>query len=131
MDPKIRQLLNQLPPKPSRSKLEPHLELIRELRQRRLTWGEIAQFLANNLNLTVAPSTIYAFMHARSRRHRQSAPTVPPAHDRTVSALPNEVVVRMQAIKNRAAPARQSQPDKPRFEYVEGQPLTLIPDRKD
>jgi hypothetical protein len=72
MDPKIRQLLNQLPPKPFRSKLEAHLELIRELRQRRLTWGEVAQFLANNLNLTVAPSTIYAFMHARVRRHRLS-----------------------------------------------------------
>ena len=95
MEPKIRQLLNQLPPKPFRSKLEPHLELIRELRQRRLTWDEIAQFLASNLNLTVAPSTVYAFMHARTRRYRLSvaatsgtSPTSPLARTSQVASRP-------------------------------------------
>ena len=95
MEPKIRQLLNQLPPKPFRSKLEPHLELIRELRQRRLTWDEIAQFLASNLNLTVAPSTVYAFMHARARRYRLSVaansgtrPTSPLARTSQVASRP-------------------------------------------
>src|SRR5262249_5461808 len=68
MHQQIRQLLNQLPPKPFRSKLEPHLDLIRELRQKRLTYEDISEFLAQNLNLTVAPSTIYAFMHVRARR---------------------------------------------------------------
>jgi len=103
MEPKIRQLLNQLPSKPYRSKLEPHLELIRELRQRRLTWDEVAQFLASNLNLTVAPSTIYAFMHARARRYRLSvaatsgtnlasplAPTPRPASGPVTSIAPTK-----------------------------------------
>ena len=72
MDPTIRELVNQLSPKPFRSKLEPHLDLIRELRQKRLTYEEIAQFLADNLKLTVAPSTIHAFLHVPARRYRLS-----------------------------------------------------------
>ncbi len=76
MDPKTRQLLNELPPKPFRSKLEPHLDLIRELRQRRRTYEEIAHFLRDNLGLAVAPSTIHAFLHARVRRCRLSASAI-------------------------------------------------------
>jgi IS30 family transposase len=132
MDQKIRQLLNQLSPKPSRSKLEPHLDIIRELRQKRLTYEEIAQFLAENLNLTVAPSTIYAFMHVRARRCQQSAAAAPPTNDQNPPpARPNDVAAHIQAVKKRVALSLQSQPEKPRFEYVEGQPLTLLPDRKD
>jgi hypothetical protein len=77
MDSKIRQLIDQIPSKPFRSKLQPHLDLIRELRQKRQTYKEISRFLIEHLNLTVAPSTIYAFMHARSRRahfQTQAAP---------------------------------------------------------
>jgi IS30 family transposase len=132
MDQKIRQLVNQLPPKPFRSKLEPHLDLIRELRQKRLTYEEIAQFLAEHLNLTVAPSTIYAFIHVRARHCRQAATAVPPAHDQSPPPTSTgDVAAQIQALKNRTALYRQSQTEKPRFEYVEGQPLTLIPDRKD
>jgi len=132
MDPKIRQLLNQLPPKPFRSKLEPHFDLIRELRKKRLTYDEIAQFLAGNLNLAVAPSTIYAFMHARARRRDQSNPPLPdPSDPIGQSPEATEVAARIQAVRERAARARLPAPAKPRFEYVEGQPLTLLPDRKD
>jgi len=132
MDQKIRQLVNQLPPKPFRSKLEPHLDLIRELRQKRLTYEEIAHFLAENLNLTVAPSTIYAFMHVRARSCRQSATAVPLVHDQSPPpGSAGDIAAHIQAIKDRSALSRQSQSEKPRFEYVEGQPLTLLPDRKD
>jgi IS30 family transposase len=71
MDEKIRTLIEQTPEKPPRSKLEPHEDLIRELRRKRCTYQEIAQFFAEHLNLKVAPSTIYAFVRVRARRARR------------------------------------------------------------
>ena len=51
MDAKLQELLDGLPPKGPRSRLEPHLELIREMRKRGRSYREIAQFLAANFNL--------------------------------------------------------------------------------
>ncbi len=55
MDQTIRRLLDELPSKPFRSKLEPHRELIRELRRRRRSYQEIAQFFGAKLHIHVAP----------------------------------------------------------------------------
>ena len=66
MDQNIRQLCDALPSKPFRSKLEPHRELIRELRRKRHTYQDIARFFGSHLSLRVAPSTIHNFLKARS-----------------------------------------------------------------
>lgn len=48
-----------LPAKPPRSKLEPHRELIRELRRKGRTYREVAALFRERLGLQVAPSTLH------------------------------------------------------------------------
>lgn len=54
--------------KPFQSKLRPHLEFIRECRAQELSYPRIAVELRTRFGLSVAPSTIFAFVKVRSRR---------------------------------------------------------------
>ena len=137
MDEKLRALLDQMPEKPPRSKLEPHVEVIRALRRKGRTYQEIAQFFSEHLNLTVAASTIHAFVQVRARR-RQRRPQVelPPATApgvETVLAATDDVAAgaeekrvreHIEALKRRLPPEK---PQTPRFEYNENEPLALVP----
>ena len=72
-DPKV--LLDQLPHRHARSKLEPYSVLIRGLRQKRYTYQEIADTLGQHYNLRVDPSTVFDFC----KRHRKEPqPQLPP-----------------------------------------------------
>jgi hypothetical protein len=135
MDEKLRALLDQMPQKPPRSKLEPHIEVIRELRRRGQTYQEIAQFFAEHLNLTVSASTIHYFVRLRARRRQKPqpielpppeiAPTVP-----TGEAVPHaesDMRERIEALKQRR-PSEKA--ERSRFEYNENEPLQLIPGTK-
>ena len=51
-----------------RSKLEPYAQLIRGLRQRRWTYGQIAATLHTQFGVLMAPSTVFAFVKVRARR---------------------------------------------------------------
>jgi len=132
MDEKLRALMDQTPEKPPRSKLDPHEDVIRELRRRGRTYQEIAQFFAEHLNMTVAPSTIYAFIRVRARRRQRLPIELPPANIETEQAASNrghlgsedDVKERIAALKRRRPP---KEPQKPRFEYDENEPLRLIP----
>jgi len=139
MDEKLRTLLDQIPEKPPRSKLEPHLEVIRELRRKGRTYQEIAQFFGEHLNVTVAASTIHAFVQVRARR-RQPRPQIelPPATAAGIETAPAadggvaagteaDVMERIEALKRRRTPGN---PQKPRFEYNESEPLQLVPGTK-
>jgi hypothetical protein len=64
---RVRELLDQMPERPPRSKLEPHAEVIRELRRKRRTYQEIAAFFREHLQISVAPSTIHDFVKTRAR----------------------------------------------------------------
>ncbi len=66
MDEKFRAILDGLPPKPPRSRLEPYWELISEMRNRGRTYREIAQVLDEHCRVSVAPSTVHGFVRARS-----------------------------------------------------------------
>ena len=46
MEDKLTEILNQLPPKPPRSRLDAHAELIEELLKQGRTYKEIAHVLA-------------------------------------------------------------------------------------
>lgn len=135
MDEKLRALLDQMPPKPPRSKLEPHLEVIRELRRRGRTYQEIAQFFAEHLNLTVAASTIHYFVRLRARRRQKPQPielpppemaSTAPAADDVALGEEDDIQKRIEALKQR----RPEKPEKSRFEYNENEPLHLIPGTK-
>ena len=58
MEPTHQIILESLPPKSPRSKLEPHRELIRELRRKGRTYREVAQLFHERLGLYVAPSDL-------------------------------------------------------------------------
>src|SRR5271154_5709639 len=62
---------SDLPPKPPRSKLEPHRELIRELRRKGRTYREVSRLFAERLGLQGAPSTLHSFVKARARHGKQ------------------------------------------------------------
>jgi hypothetical protein len=141
MDEKIRALLDQIPEKPPRSKLEPHLEVIRELRRKGRTYQEIAQFLGEHLNVTVAASTIHAFVHVRARRRQRKSPIeLPPTTEPPLEAAPSaaenagapagveaDVAERIEALKRRRPPEK---PEKPRFKYDENEPLRIVPETR-
>ena len=66
MDTKFREILDGLPDKPPRSRLEPYRELIRELRRRRRTYRDIAHILAEKCQIQVTASGVHDFVRKRS-----------------------------------------------------------------
>ena len=73
MDGKLQYILDSLPEKPPRSRLEPYRELIEELRRRGRTYREIAHVLGEKCHLETAVSTIHDFVRVRSANTRGRA----------------------------------------------------------
>ncbi len=67
MDAKLEAILNNLPSKEPRSRLEPYNELITEMRKRGRTYREIAHVLKKACGLKVGTSTVNDFVLARSK----------------------------------------------------------------
>jgi|SRR5690606_26124952 len=63
----IDAILRDLPPLTGISKLEPLKELIRTLRQRRVSYVRIADILRISCGVSAAPSTVHNFVKTRSR----------------------------------------------------------------
>ena len=72
MDDKLQVILDSLPEKPPRSRLEPYCELIDELRRRGRTYREIARILVEKCQLQVSRSTVHDFVRGRSRTKPKS-----------------------------------------------------------
>jgi hypothetical protein len=114
--------LSDLPPNPSRSKLEPHRELIRELRRKGRSYREVSRLFAERLGLQVAPSTLHSFVKVRAR-HRKRVQFELPAVELPSTQRPlNACLV---AFKTR--PAVKLSP-RSRFIFLENEPLTLSTD---
>jgi len=131
MDPKIAALIGNLPEQPGRSKLEQHADVIAELRRKRYTYKQIAQFIQEQFNLSVAQSTIHDFVRVRRRRGKKTAtPDVPaaavrPQRDRE-TGTPGDVQRKIAELKRRSAPTGDN---KPTFVYDAEQPLKLVKNR--
>jgi hypothetical protein len=67
MDPTLLSLLDSIPQKTPRSKLETHRALIRHLRRRGCTYRDIARILHERVGLDVAVNTIHSFMKVRAK----------------------------------------------------------------
>ena len=67
METKFKEILDGLPSKRPRSRLEPYRELIRELRRRGRTYRDIAQILGEKCQVQVTASGVHDFVRARSR----------------------------------------------------------------
>jgi IS30 family transposase len=72
MDDKVNEILDRLPPKPPRSRLDPHAALIEELRRRGRTYREIARVLAEDCQVHSSPSNIYYFVRLRAQEAKQA-----------------------------------------------------------
>jgi len=114
--------LASLPPKPPRSKLEPHRELIRELRRKGRTYREVSRLFAERLGLQVAPSTLHSFVKVRARHRKQVQFELPAVE---LPDIQPPVSARLAAFK--AKPTAQ-EAKRSRFVFRENEPLTLSTD---
>ena len=114
--------LANLPPKPPRSKLEPHRELIRELRRSGRTYREVARLFSDRLGFYVAPSTLHSFVKVRARHRKQVQFELPPLVQAVVEAAPSSRVAAFKA-KSLASDTKRT-----RFVFRENEPLTLSSD---
>ena len=130
MDPVISGLLDDLPDKPPRSKLEAHADVIAALRRKRRTYREIAHFFREHLSITVAPSTIHDFVRVRRGREKQKGNLNLSDRKQRVSRdkatepasqADEDALQRIAALKRRA-PAPEP---KPLFTYRDDEPLKL------
>jgi hypothetical protein len=133
MDDKFKAILDSLPKKHARSKLEPYAELIEQLKRRGHTYRDITRILAEKCDMVVASSTLVRFVAARSKekrkrqKHHESRNTrctVQASVGVNVStAVPdNDLWKRIDALKQR--PAKRVHPST-QFEYDPDQPLHL------
>jgi transposase len=120
MEPELLTILESLPPKPPRSKLEPHRELIRELRRKGRTYREVARLFNDRLGLHVAPSTLHSFVKVRAKHRKRMQFELPPSDLPAVdlpTALDRVAVLKAKPVVRNAKPAR--------FVFRENEPLTL------
>ena len=138
MDTKFREILDGLPDKPPRSRLEPYRELIGELRRRSRTYRDIAHILAEKCQIQVTASGVHDFVRKRSRNKRKPAgpmastrkekrpATAMPRVTTTPKSAPNrsgdDVHRRIVALKARR-PGVKSPPEK--FQFDPSEPLRL------
>jgi IS30 family transposase len=87
----IEAILAELPDKPPRSRLDPHLELIQELRLRKWTFQQIANLLAQKYGVGITSSGIHDFLRRRTRSARlnQATTRIDSARPRTISPSPS------------------------------------------
>jgi hypothetical protein len=114
---------SDLPPKPPRSKLEPHRDLIRELRRKEQTYRDVARLFQERLGLYVAPSTLHSFVKVRAKHRKRSQFELPPIELAATEVSP--VLDRVAALKARPT-ASNAKPA--RFVFRESEPLTLTSD---
>jgi len=125
MDPTLLSLLDSIPQKPPRSKLETHRELIRQLRRKGCTYRDIVRILHERVGLDVAVSTIHSFIKVRAKHRKQVQYELPPlaSESKSISLNPDDAASRVAAL--RAKPIQQKA--KPKyFHFEESEPLKLV-----
>ena len=137
-DNAFKAILDSLPPKPARSRLEPYSKLILELHRRGRTYREIVRILAEQCGFPTSRSTVNDFVHARVRNYRkprrQSQPTtrldavvVPGKRLFESDPETNEIQRRIAELKQR--PLREEAVPQ-MFHYDPDKPLSLLPTPK-
>lgn len=133
MNSKFKEILDGLPDKPPRSRLEPYRKLISELRRRGWTYRDIAQILAEKCQVQVTASGVHDFVRARwgvkwksakrlvkaSMRTAPVASTVPAARK---PAADDGIQRRIEALKVRKPVTKEAQDQ---FQFDPTQPLRI------
>ncbi len=126
MDPTIFSLLDSIPQKPPRSKLETHRELIRQLRCKGCTYRDIVRILHERVGLDVAVSTIHSYIKVRAKHRKQVQYELPPPEPKsslTTRLRSDDFASRIAALK--AKPVEQKAKPK-HFHFEESEPLKLV-----
>ncbi len=133
MDTKFKEILDGLPSKRPRSRLEPYRELISELRRRGRTYLDVAHILAEKCQVQVTASGVHDFVRKRSRVKGKStkqlasgsmktAPTALIVPSARKSSADDDVQQRIEALKARK-PRTKAVPSG--FQFDPTQPLRL------
>ncbi len=135
MDDRLRQILETLPEKPPRSRLDPFREFIGKLREQGRTYRDIAFILAERCELQISATAVHNFVRSRSRakpepQTRRTEERDPPGNrsiERGQTALKakdalHNVQQRIQALKRRSEAA---QPAPQGFKFDPEEPLRL------
>ena len=126
MDPNLLSLLDSIPQKSPRSKLETHRELIRQLRRKGCTYRDIVRILHERVGIDVAVSTIHSFIKVRAK-HRKlvqyELPLLEPESSVNRSKSSDDVASRIAALK--AKPVEYKTKSK-HFHFEESEPLRLV-----
>jgi hypothetical protein len=126
MDPTLLSMLETIPQKPPRSKLETHRELIRQLRRKGCTYRDIVRILQERVGLDVAVSTIHSFIKVRAKHRKQVQYELPPLEPESsvnTRMSSDDVASRIAALK--AKPVVQKAKPK-HFHFEETEPLKLV-----
>jgi MinD-like ATPase involved in chromosome partitioning or flagellar assembly len=108
MDPTLLSLLETIPQKPPRSKLETHRELIRQLRRKGCTYRDIVRILHERVGLDVAISTIHSFVKVRAKHRKQVQYELPllESESKPISASSDDVASRICCTEGKANRAK-------------------------
>jgi hypothetical protein len=125
MDPTLLSLLETIPQKPPRSKLEAHRELIRQLRRKGCTYRDIVRILRERVGIDVAVSTIHSFVKVRAKHRKQVQYELPPLEPESslIRVSPDDVASRIAALKTKPI-ERKAKPK--HFHFEENEPLKLV-----
>jgi hypothetical protein len=126
MDPTLLSLLDSIPQKSPRSKLETHRELIRLLRRKGCTYRDIVRILHERAGLDVAVSTIHSFIKVRAKHRKQVQYELPPLEQESsvnTRMSSDDVASRIAALK--AKPVERKAKPK-HFHFEESEPLKLV-----
>ena len=119
MEPELQSILDSLPSKSPRSKLEPHRELIRELRRKGRTYREVSKLFSERLGIYVAPSTLHSFVKVRAKHRKREHFELPP------SETPGSSSTVLAPIAAHKAKSIGQKPKSARFVFRENEPLTF------
>lgn len=139
MNDRFQEILDNLPPKRPRSRLDAYAELVNEMRRRGTTYRNIAKVLAEKCQLEVSASTVHDFVRVRLRSHKpvkrqrnavarinrnDAARRAPPRINKAQEDDPrgDDIQRRIAAFKVRSAPA-EAKPKE--FQYDPDEPLHL------
>jgi hypothetical protein len=120
MEPMHKIILEPLPEKTPRPKLEPHRELIRELRRKGRTYREVARLFHERLGLHVALSTLHSFVKVRAKHRKRTQFELPPVGQAAAAVSPVLDPVSVLKAKPAVREAKRA-----RFVFRENEPLTL------
>ena len=125
MDQTLLSLLETIPQKSPRSKLETHRELIRQLRRKGCTYRDIVRILHERVGLDVAISTIHSFVKVRAKHRKQVQYELPPLESESKSLPLNSDDVASRIAALRAMPIEPKTKPK-HFHFEESEPLKLV-----